>query len=842
MESRYHVITRSCDYLVLLSSGGRGKAAEMSLTPFHDDWTFRRAVDSEPIDVALPHDAMIEETRSADAPTGGHGGYFPGGHYRYTKVWTVPQDASDVRYTLLFEGVQGVVEVSLDGRVVAQNRNGYREFAVPLEGVAPGAEAFIEVAVDKTEVPSDRWYSGAGIYRPVWLERAGITRITRNGVRVSTIEGGTDASVEVLVDTEGSRSSDASVHVRFSRSGRIVAESQIAAPREGRVAGRVMIPAAEYWSAESPTLYDVEIALVDEEQAIDSNAFSTGLRTVEVDARRGLRINGKTVLLRGAAVHHDNGLLGAATFSGAEFRRAATLKRAGYNAIRSAHNPLSRSFLDACDQLGLYVMDELTDVWYGRKTIGDGSGRFLDEWRDDADSMIAKDRNRPSVIMYSIGNEIAESATADGAALAGEISAYVKAADTTRPTTLAVNPLLAMMAAKGAERKAAAKEDESAPERKAATSTAANMLTAKLGKLMVTASRLPAADKATKNAFAAVDIAGYNYAYASYPGARKRYPDRIILGTESMPGDLPGIWARVTSVPGVIGDFNWTGWDYLGEVGLGYWSYGTEPGGISKPYPGILAGAGVFDITGVPAAALDLAQAVWGVTPGPGIAVRPLDKHGLRANRTPWLASDAIRSWSWRGLTGRAEVEVYSDADAVELRLNGRRIGRKRVGAKSGFVARFTVAYEPGELTAIAFRGGQETGRTTLRSATEIDLRLRAEQSALANDELSFVWVELGDADGTVDSAAIDSVALEISGPGQLIGFGSADPRTYSSFGATEQATYRGRALAVIRRTSERGDITVSARSQHYGDKTLTLHADLEPMMRSAEEREHERA
>ncbi|QKJ20509.1 glycoside hydrolase family 2 TIM barrel-domain containing protein [Microbacterium hominis] len=802
----------------------------MSTTRFHDGWAFARTPEGDAVSVALPHDAMIGEQRAADAATEGHGGFFPGGTYRYIKTWRVPADAATTRYSLLFEGVQGDTRVLLDGREVAANRNGYREFTAPLTGVRPGAEAVIEVLVDMVAVPTDRWYSGAGIYRPVWLEAQGPVRIARDGLRFVTTAAAEDAEVDVFIDAEGIGEGGAVAVVELSLDGAVILQAEAPIPATGHGEIRFTVPAAQLWSAESPTLYDVKVALVSDGVTGDERSLRLGLRTISIDPQHGLRINGHTVLLRGAAVHHDNGILGAATYATAEHRRARALKDAGYNAIRSAHNPLSRHFLDACDELGLYVMDELTDVWFARKTAGDGSARFRDEWRDDVDSMIAKDRNRPSVIMYSIGNEIAEAATAEGAALARDIHAYVYASDPTRPTTLAVNPLLAMMSTKAAaaNAKAAAKTGADAgaenapPERREATSTAANLITAKLGRLMVGASLLPAADHATRDAFAAVDVAGYNYAYASYPGARKRYPNRVILGTESMPGDLPAIWKRVTKVPGVIGDFNWTGWDYLGEVGLGYWSYGSEVGGISKPFPGILAGAGVFDITGHPGALLSLAQAVWQTTDTPGIAVRPLDKAGQRANRTPWLSTDAMPSWSWGALRGTADVEVYSHGDHVELLLNGRTLGRKRAGVKKSFVARFRTPYEPGELTAVAYRNGAEIGRSTLRSASEVAVQLRAEQST-GGDELSFVQVGLGDTDGTIDSATTDVITLAIEGPGEIAGFGTARPITEERFTSPTQTTYRGRALAAIRRTADVGDIVVTARSTHHGEATVVL-------------------
>jgi beta-galactosidase len=797
----------------------------MTTILFTGDWTFHREDDATGTPVRLPHDAMIGEARSAEAATGNHGGYFPGGSYSYRKLWTAPADAHERAYSLRFEGVYGLARVTVDGREIARNASPYREFTAPLQGIAPGDTAVIEVHVDNVAAPNSRWYTGSGIYRPLWLESVAPVAIANDGVRIvtRTIETGsarTDAVVEMTVRLEGDVPAEATVVVEFSDDGQPVARRRAAV--SGSIAIlEVPIDGVRLWSAERPHLYDVRVSLLVEGETIDVRAERSGLRTVEVDARRGLRINGEPVLLRGTAVHHDNGPLGAATFAAAERRRARLLKEAGYNAVRSAHNPLSRAFLDACDELGLYVMDELTDVWFRPKTPHDGADRFRAHWRDDAASMIAKDRNRPSVIIYSIGNEIAESATEDGVELAQQIHSYFADADPTRPTTIAVNPLLAMMAVRDRTSK---NGEDAPPERRPATSTLANEMTARMGRLMVMASRLPAADKATRDVFAAVDIAGYNYGYASYAGARRRYPDRVIVGTESMPGDLPAIWQRVTSVPGVIGDFGWTGWDYLGEVGLGYWTYGTEIGGIAKPYPGILAGCGVFDITGAPGAALLLAQAVWGVTRRPGIAVRPLDKTGQRPNRTPWRSSDALPGWSWRGRTGLADVEVYSADDQVELLLNGRSLGRRKSGPGAGYVARFRASYEPGELTAVAYRDGRETGRTTLRSAGAPRLRVRAETDQLHGpDDLAYVWLELADEHGVVDFGSEDRIAVSVAGSGTLAGLGSAAPETTDSFVDDETSTHRGRAIAIIRGGAQAGLITVHATSTRHGEGSLTL-------------------
>ncbi|HEY8588773.1 MAG TPA: glycoside hydrolase family 2 TIM barrel-domain containing protein, partial [Naasia sp.] len=557
----------------------------MPETLFHDGWTVQRS-EGEPEEVTLPHDAMIGEQRVPGGGSDRHGAFFPGGRYRYSKHWTAPADVEHRRISLFFEGVYGAASVRVDGAEVGANASGYREFEVVLSGaLQAGRKHLIEVDVDNTSVPNSRWYTGSGIYRPVWLRNLPRHHLDRAGLVIRTASLGSSAILEVAAPVRGDHVDGLQVTVTLADAGQVAAEtaSSVAA---GEARLLLDVPRPRLWSSASPQLYTVTVALTDASGTVlDRIEQRIGIRTLEVDSRRGLRVNGQTVLLQGACVHHDNGILGAATFAAAEHRRARILKQNGFNAVRSSHNPLSRAFLDACDELGLYVIDETTDYWRQRKSLHDLSSRFDELWQGDLRSMIEKDRNRPSVIMYAIGNEIPDTATPAGVETARELSRFSAALDPTRPTTLAVNMMVNLMASRGRDLFENTAGGADAAEEKADASTAANVMADKLGSVMNLVSRLPAADKASKEAFAAVDVAGYNYAFGRYAGDRKRYPDRVILGTESMAGDLPKIWRQVERIPGVIGDFMWTGWDYLGEVGIGTWTYGDDKPGLAKQYP-----------------------------------------------------------------------------------------------------------------------------------------------------------------------------------------------------------------------------------------------------------------
>ena len=811
----------------------------MAQHDFSHGWTVQASDSPSPFPVDLPHDAMITEPRSADAPSGSHGGYFAGGIYTYRKRFTLGQTDINGRISLVFEGVHGHATVSLDGQELANWDSGYRAVEVPLENVSAGPHEVV-VTVDNQPQPTARWYTGSGIYRPVWLELYPSTSIDRRAVSANTRLVGSAARLDVSLSVLGDLEDGDTVQLRLHTDSALVAADE--APIYDRKSHlELTVPRPALWSVEHPHRYRAELSLMRGGKTLDSYIFPLGLRTIDVDPTRGLRINGQRTLLRGACVHHDNGLMGAATHRAAEYRRARLLKEAGYNAIRSAHNPLSSAFLEACDEIGLYVVDELTDVWFASKTAHDAADRFDNVWPEDAIAMIVKDRLHPSVIMYSIGNENAETATPRGITATADISRFVRAADPDRPVTIGMNFMLNSLAARSGSAKAEHPPESDEPSRdepssstkkapSAVTSTFINLIANRLGPLFQFLAKMPAADRATRQALAEVDVSGYNYAWTRYRSDRTRHPSRVILGTESFPGDLPRIWPLVETLPNVIGDFNWTGWDYLGETGIGTFEYdaGRRASLLAKPFPHVVAGPGAIDITGRPGAPVALQQAVWRQRTTPAIMVRPVMHSGKKVQRTAWRVSDAINSWSWRGYEGStAEVEVYSSADEVELILNGRVIQRRRSGRRSGYVTRFSVPYESGELTAVAYSGGNESGRSALHTAGVTALRLRPETFQLASDgdDLAFVSVELADQDGVVNTAAIDTITVTIDGPASLVAFGSANPAPLEPFTGTQQVTYYGRALLVLRSETTAGPISIRATSVHHETAQATLAA-----------------
>ena len=804
----------------------------MTRTLFDLGWEWRNADTAARQLVDLPHDAMLHEQRSASSANGSHTGWFPGGRYVYRKTWRAPADPG--RVSLFFEGVYRKSRVLVNGVEAGGCLGGYTEFEARIDHlIERGSNNLIEVHVDNSEEPNSRWYSGSGIYRHVWLLEQSSDRIKPGGVHLVTRALGGTASVSARVEVDNDSSRDVQVRVSMQLGGSPAEATASVAP--GGAELEITVPDAQPWSAESPVLYDVLVELTADGEVLDQQELRYGLRTIDVDASRGLRINSQPTLLRGACIHHDSGILGGATFRAAEFRRARILREQGFNAVRSSHNPISRDMLDACDELGLYVMDESSDVWFRTKTAHDAALHFDETWEAELEAMVRKDRTHPSVIMYSIGNEIAESGTAEGIEAARRMVAHVKSLDASVPVTCGVNLMLNMAAARGKnlfaghEKQNAKNQDATAarPKRKALTSTGYNFLVSKLGSLMARAAALPAADKASRGMFDVLDVAGYNYAHARYRKDRTLHPGRVIVGTETMPFHIAGNWALVEELPHVIGDFMWTGWDYLGEAGIGTWTYGDESASFAKPYPYLVAGPGAIDITGNPGAPMALARAVWGQTDEPAIFVRPLDRDLKRTNRAAWRATDAVASWAWpEGEGRRAEIEVYSNADEVELRLDGRSLGVRRAGRRAGFVARFRTAYSSETLVAIARVQGREVGRSTLASAVgPLALRIRSDKGVLDADgqDVAHLAVELVDSAGTVVMLSGEGLEVSVDGTGTLTGLGSADPAPLGSYTDARTELFRGSALAVVRATTEQGEVRVTARSRVYGESSVTL-------------------
>ena len=402
---------------------------------FNDGWTCRHAGDSgKGKPVTIPHDAMLDEKRTQESLGGINVGWFEGFDYVYEKEFSVPQEYEDFRVVFEFEGVYRNAEVYLNGKRAGFRPYGYTNFYVEANGFLHfGMKNQIQVIAHNADQPNSRWYSGAGIYRPVSLYILPKKHIAVNGVKISTVKI-CPAVIDVKVETSAPGELELEI---FEGESPVSGQEPIVKAKQsadGTLQMQLEIPNAKLWSTESPFLYTCRVRFeADEIEEV------FGIRKIEWSEENGFLMNGNRVILRGACIHHDNGVLGACCYPEAEERKIRILKENGYNAIRSAHNPCSKALLDACDRVGMLMMDEYVDVWYIHKTKYDYAGQLADWWKQDLKDMVDKDYNHPSVIMYSTGNEVAETAQKKGIALTGDMTNYLHSLDSTRPVTCGIN-------------------------------------------------------------------------------------------------------------------------------------------------------------------------------------------------------------------------------------------------------------------------------------------------------------------------------------------------------------------------------------------------------------------
>ncbi len=780
---------------------------------WNDNWNFKKQGTAEARVITLPHDAMLEEKRDPKSPGGSAVACFPGGIYEYEKEIDVPAEWEQKHIVLEFEGVYRNSRVFVNGVEAGGAAYGYIPYFVCLDGkVNYGAVNTLKVMADNADLPNSRWYSGAGIYRPIWLWEGGKAFIFPEGVKVTPISyNPAKIRVEVVVSSEVEEvevevfdGTDSVKKISLSKSDK---QREYAKDCTEAVtySSEFEIANAKLWSDETPDLYTIHATAKAAGEAVDEVIDTFGIRVVEWSTK-GLFVNGKSTLLRGGCVHHDNGILGAVSYKESEFRRVKMLKDAGYNAIRVSHNPAAKAMLEACDFYGMYVMDETWDMWYNKKNAYDYANYFIKNYKSDIKALIDRDYNHPSVIMYSIGNEVSEPATEKGVALTKEMVAMFHKLDSSRAVTGGFNLMIISRSAKGQgiyDEEKGGRDESNSDKMKGMNSTMFNMITSMVGTGMNKGANGKKADQITSPSLNVLDIAGYNYASGRYPLEGKAHPDRVILGSETFPQDIVKNWRMVKDYPYLVGDFMWTAWDYLGEAGIGAWAYTPDGKGFEKPYPWLLADVGAMDILGDPNGELFMAQAVWNLLAVPRIAVQPVNHPGVKPAKGTWRGTNAIPSWSWRNCEGnKAVVEVYTQGAAVELFLNGKKIKKAKV---KDCRAVFKVKYESGELQAVAYGAdGRKLGAAKLISATgtlvprvTMDECVKKASEVKAGD-IIYYNIDIAGENGVVESNADRKLTVTVEG-GELLAFGSANPRTEEEFLSGTYTTYYGRALAIVR-------------------------------------------
>ena len=757
--------------------------------------------------VDLPHDAMIVEKRNGGCRNGVNSGYFPGGRYIYEKSFDL--DAAEIGKSVVlhFEGVYQNCKVYVGDRLAGSHRYGYTAFDVDISDYVKAGNNTVRVEVDNSLEPNCRWYSGSGIYRPVSLIIREKNHISR--VRLETVD---IHPARVRVDVATTQSGEVTVEFYDGRT--LVASG---------VPGILEIPEAKLWSGETPFLYTVLV-----KTDTDERILRFGIRKLLWSPKTGLTVNGREVLLRGGCIHHDHGVLGACEYPDAAARRIRILQENGFNAVRIAHNPASSITLEVCDRLGMYVMNEAFDGWYTPKTYHDYARWFETDWKSDLTAMVESSRNHPCVILYSIGNEVSETASPRGAETCKMLADFVHGLDDTRPITAGINVLLNVYAGMGmgVYKNKGDYKPEPLPSRKGykekkTGSAFFNAMTQKLGKLMFFMAAGNRGDKACFGAAQGLDILGLNYASSRYDPDAAKYPDRLMVGAETMAADLPYNWERVKKYPQLVGDFVWSAWDYLGEACMG-WTYHSYKG-----LP-LLANQGMIDITGKPLASMYFMQIVWGLRKEPFIGVRPLN-HAKEAPSTgAWQFTNAIDSWSWQGYEGeKAVVEVYVDAHAVRLMLNGKEMGTKPV---KNYKAIFRLPYQPGTLTAETLdeQGKVVSSHSLTTAGAETVLTLKPEKTVLhaGSQELCYLPIEFTDRAANLKPYMEQRVEIAVDGALTLAGFGSALCKTDEVFDKPFHNSYRGRCLAVLRARNTPGKASVTVKSA--GCEPVTIKVEVE--------------
>jgi len=768
--------------------------------------------DSKWLSVDLPHDYSILDLPGDDGPgqigpfskkspgNGNSTGHVIGGTGWYRKSFTLDKADEGKTVVLNFDGVYMETDVWVNGEEAGTHKNGYTPFWFDITSLLkPAGESnVIAVKVDNIGRNS-RWYSGSGIYRNVHLTFTQPVHVAKFGVFITTPEvHQKSAIVDIAVTSRNEKEKEVKAQITINlkdEDGKIAGTAKenvvLSGKAETITKKQIEIKNPLLWSLESPDLYNAEIIVEADKIVTDKYTQPFGIRSIEFSAEKGFFLNGESVELKGGCLHHDNGLLGSAAFDRAEVRRVEIMKANGYNAIRCAHNPPSSAFLDACDRLGVLVIDEFTDMWETYKNPKDYSRFFGEWWNKDLTDMILRDRNHPSIIMWSIGNEIPESSTSVGIPIGNKLAERVKSLDNTRVVTEAISELLT-----------------------------------------------PGGWENTISAFDILDVGGYNYTWTKYESDHEKFPSRIMYASESFPTDAYDSWKPAEKYPYVIGDFVWSAMDYIGEVSVGNATIVPEarkttfkmPAELSLPagvnifdvmvkmptaWPFFISGCGDIDITGEKKPQMLYRDVLWNNSKLEINVHSPIPE-GYSENISGWGWPDEWPVWSWKGNEGKPlQVRVFTKASHVKLELNGKIMGEKDLLPENKYIAVFQVPYQPGELKAIASDNGKEVAFKVLKTSGEpAAVRLVADRDKIKADrnDLSFVKIEVVDVNGQLVPQDSIRISLTLSGKGELAASGNSNPRDMASVNRPEINTWKGKALAIIR-PSGSGNIKLMAES-----------------------------
>ncbi|PRY53203.1 beta-galactosidase [Arcticibacter pallidicorallinus] len=756
--------------------------------------------DSQWRSVDLPHDWSIEPIKnqvpgktigpfSKESPGGAATGQTLGGEGWYRKSFTIGSADAGKRHELYFEGIYNQSEIWINGKKAGENMYGYSTFRFDITPYcnAPGEKNVIAIKV-VNKGKNSRWYAGSGIYRHVYLIKTGQSHIDDwlSSVQTTSIQKD-EARLSIattVIQSKGDK--DLSIDaVLTSPEGKVVGKEQRSVPSAANdtaaLAFDFMVSNPKLWNVTTPSLYSLKLTLTNKKGVQDIVTLPFGIRTIAFSVDKGFQINGETLNLKGGCIHHDNGLLGAAAYDRAEERKIELLKANGFIAIRS-HNPMSESFMQACDRLGMLVINEAFDQWE-RKKNPDDYHQYFKEWSaKDIKALVLRDRNKPSVIMWSIGNEIYERLTERGMEIAAYLRKEVLKYDTTRAITAGVN-------------------NQWDKERK---------------------NRVP-----IDNAFRSLDVAGYNYMWSVYERDHVRFPDRIMLGTESVATEAAANWDKVERLPYVIGDFIWTAMDYLGESGLGSSIEvdPTENTHFFQDWPWYNAWCGDIDLLGIKKPQSYYRDIVWkrrNITMAVELPAQP----GKIRKVSFWGWPQESLEWNFPEQIGKeVSVNVYSRAPIVKLFLNGKFLAEQKTD--SVYKATFKTPYHPGTLKAVEYIDGVAGDSIALTTPGEKRmLRLSADLKKLAADgqSLSHVLIELVDQHGQVVLESGRMIDISLSGKaGKIVASGNAAPSDMESFNSLQPKLFNGRAIVILRSGYEKGSVSLKVKSEGLKSRSLKI-------------------
>lgn len=808
------------------------------------EWTFRRCfldtigmLEIPGEEVNLPHDGMIGTEVSKDAPAGIDSGFFNGNVSSYTKYVFIPKEWEGDKVGLYFDGVMMHSTIDINGCKAGEHHYGYTPFFVDISDlVSWGEENRITININTGVQPSSRWYTGSGLFRSVSLCHSPRVYVKTDGIYAYTKEVSDEtAYIEALIDLRNDTLENRLVKVvleLIEENGTVKAVTSgtvmVNACGDETVKLSFSVEKPALWDVDTPNLYKIKVSAVDtgvyrthfiknETETVDEDFAVFGIRTITADAKRGLRINGKTVKLKGGCLHHDNGLLGSVSLYESEERKIKKLKEIGFNAVRTAHNPPSASLVEACDRVGMYIFDEAFDAWGMAKRPGDFNMYFENCWEREISAFVKRDRVHPSVIMWSTGNEIPErGGLNNGYSLASQLAGKVKSLDASRPVSNGICSFWSGLDDKLAMNQNLtqnAKNDENSVTWEAMTEPFTNGL----------------------------DVVGYNYMEDQYEKDHEMFPERVILGSENFPKEIGFRWPVVEKLPYVIGDFTWTAWDYIGEAGIGKslfvnpddplvekgpWAIMPQ---ATSPYPWRLANDADYDINGnlLPQGAYR--SVVWGSDKTYLYSYNP-DNFDKVEVIGMWGFTDVSKNWNYDKYIGKpVRLIAFSNADEVELTVNGKTVERKPVNKERPLPNSvcFDTVFESGRVEAVSYKDGLKVSSDVIETTgLPAELNLISEKESLKADghDVTYISVEVADSKQNIVPDAIINLEITSEGPGIISGFGSSNPVTEENYTDSFASTYKGRATAVIRSGYECGEMKVTVTAKELGlSRSLTI-------------------